>query len=760
MRSSIASLCAALAALTLFSMPAIAGVYGAVRGTVVDDSGHPVAAATVTLRAEDAAPLSAKSAADGTFEFPRVVFDTYTITATASDGRTISDVVTVASDGMVAVELKLAQKVIGRVAVVSHTAAPPAGVSVVTAQTISTLPGNTSLNKVIQTVPGVVPFSYNEPVSRGFHGVQYEVDGVPLPQTTSSQFAEVIDPRDVDRLEVFTGAIPAEFGGERDGAVVDIITNRSPVQTGSRGTLSLSTGTYGYGNLSMDEAAGSGPFRVYVSANEERTNRGIDSPTFDPIHDSSSQGDEFLRALFTPNARDSYAVDFSNQYSGFQIPIDTNATDVNDPCWSPSGTNDYQQEYDRSANVVFNRASEDGKGYFEIAPWYRTGRVTYLPDLSNDLAGGCPASTFQDRIAKYTGLTTASFRTVGKHNIKIGATGDVESFTSAFSITLCQPSSSPCVPQAPFLDDVAQRGSNLGIYVEDKFQPSATQSINAGIRYDHSTGFTSGNQISPRFEFDDEVGPKDTLHVYFGRLYAAPALEDVRRDAVVVSGGGSLPVYDLKPEHDSVFEGGLAHRFSPYTNGSATIWFRNVTNVLDTTQLGGTPIFTLFNSALGRADGLELRVNGVSGDRGDNWFLSYGLSESYANGISGGTFLFPVSQLQGANGWALEDHDQTNTLNSAYTWDYGPGQYFTFQTTWGSGFPAQFENGAGRLPQHVEIGMALGKKAPSNGSGFGWEIEGTNLLNKQYLLKLNNGFNTTQYAPGRQVTLKLIAPIL
>ena len=753
---------ALLIAICLFSStPALAGVYGAIRGTVVDANGAPVADVTVTIKAGDSTQQSVVTGPSGAFEFPRVAFDTYDISAAASDGRIASDVVTVLSDGVVSVTLKLSSKVLGRVNVSAHVATQNPGVNVVSAQTISTLPGSTSLNKVIQTVPGIVPFSYNEPVSRGFHGVQYEIDGVPIPQTTSSDFAEIIDPRDIDRLEVFTGAIPAEFGGERDGAVVDVITTHAPPETGNHGLMSVATGSYGYGLLSLDDEAGAGPFHIFVTANDEKTGRGIDSPTFDPTHDQSSQGDEFVRAVFNPDPRDQVAADFSNQYSGFQIPIDTNAADPNDPCWSPASTNDYQQEYDRSASLAFDRSTADGKGYFELSPWYHSGRVAYLPDPANDLAGGCPASTAQDRIGKYVGLTTAMFRTSGKHSIKVGATGDVENFTSAFSITLCQPSSTPCLPQAPFTDDVAQRGSNMGVYIEDKFEPSATQSINAGVRYDHSTGFVSGNQISPRIEYDDQITPQDLLHFYFGRLYAAPALEDVRRDAVVVGGGGGsgLPVYDLKPEHDTEYETGVDHRFSGATNGTVTFWFRNVWNVLDTTQIGSTPIFTEFNSAYGRADGAEVRLAGVAGTRGDNWYLSYGISESYANGISGGTFLFSPQQLQGATGWALEDHDQTNTLNAAYTWDYAPGRYFSLQPLWGSGFPAQFENGQGRLPGHVTFGASLGQRPSPDGTHWGWEIDGTNLLNKQYLLKLNNGFNTTQYAPGRQVELKLVAPI-
>ncbi|HET9343828.1 MAG TPA: hypothetical protein VFO25_13020 [Candidatus Eremiobacteraceae bacterium] len=135
------------------------------------------------------------------------------------------------------------------------------------------------------------------------------------------------------------------------------------------------------------------------------------------------------------------------------------------------------------------------------------------------------------------------------------------------------------------------------------------------------------------------------------------------------------------------------------------------------------------------------------------------LGQSSAKRISGGTFLFSPGSLQGANDFALEDHDQTNTLNTAYTWVYAPQRYATLQTTWGSGFPAQFENGTGRLPGHVELGASIGRRPPPDGSGFGWEIAGTNILDKQYLLKLNNGFNTTQYAAGSQITFKLIAPL-
>jgi outer membrane receptor protein involved in Fe transport len=727
----------------------LASTYGAVSGTVTDDAGRPVANAAVSLSSPDSATQRTASGADGRYAFPRVNFDTYTVSVTAPGFADQSVTVTVSSGSVATVNFQLTVRSLGKIVTRASVSSHPVSVDVISTRTIQTLPGNNTLAKVTETVPGIVPFSYGEPVSRGYHGITYEVDGVPIPQTASSEFAEIIDPRDIDRLEVFTGAFPAEFGGSREGAVVDILTRR--VSAAHGGSLSLSGGSYGYGAANLSDSFGNDRFKVFTSFNIVRNARGIDSPTLVPVHDDSSQGDEFLRAAWAPNQRDTWAFDFSNQYAAFQIPIDT---DPSHPNFSVPGTDDNQHEYDRFANITFNHLTADGKGYLEIAPWYRQGRVTYLPDPANDLAGGSASTTFQDRRAQTYGVTSAYFRGGSRHNVKVGFTAAREDFTSQFQIQFID----PMLGLQTFSDNVSQPGFNFGSYIQDKITISPVVTLNAGVRYDHSTGFTSGNQISPRIEADIQADDKNTVHFYYGRLYAAPGLEDVRRDAAVVGGTGGVPVYDLKPERDSVYEEGIAHSFSPLTHGYLTLWWRNVTNVLDTTQLGSTPIFTIFNSAIGRAQGAELNVEGQN-MRGNSYFFSYGMSQSLAEGISGGTFLFSPAALQGANSFALEDHDQTYTLNTAYTWALGGdrNRYLTLGTRYGSGFPVQFENGPGRLPVHWEVDASVGSKvAPGH---LGWEVQATNLLNHQYLIKFNNGFNTTQYAAGRQVTLKLSAPL-
>lgn len=755
MRSRILALIFGLFFVALCSNVARADAYGSVTGVVLDSTNHPVQGAAVTLKADNATAASTTTDPTGHFRFARVAFDTYTVGVDAAGYAPAADTVTISSGNVVTLSFRLEPKVLGRVVTTSRAASvtgQPVSVNVISRQTILALPNNSSLQKVVQTVPGVVPFSYNEPVSRGFHGVAYEVDGIPLQQLSSSNFSEIVDPRDIDRLEVFTGAMPAEFGGQRQGAVVDILTKRATdIAEKSGGTVTLFGGSYADAGASFNQAVGSGSFRTFFAANVLRNGRGLDSPTVLPEHDNSNQSDEFLRTLYSPNDRDTFALDFANQYAAYQIPINTNRSDPHDATFSVPGTDDNQQEYGRFANLTFSRISADGKGYFEIAPWYSSGRVTYLPDPASDLAGSAQASVSQNRYANYLGLTTSYSRGNDKNNFKTGLTADVENFNGQFALQFL----SGGVLQPTFFDNAAQRGSNLGYYVQDKYFASSYVTINAGLRYDHSTGFVDGHQISPRVEVNLQADPKNVVHLYYGRLYAAPLLEDVRRSAVIIGGGSpsALPVYDLKPERDSIYEAGVAHTFSPVASGFLTLWARHVNNVLDTTQIGATPIFTEFNSAGGQAVGMELNVKGRAYN-GNSYYLSYGTSLSQAIGISGGTFLFPVSQLQGANSWALEDHDQTNTINTAYTWNLSPsGRYATLQALYGSGFPVQFENGPGRLPVHWEVGASYGE--PPSARGVGWEIDGNNLLNHVYLIKQNNGFNSTQYSAGRFITFKV-----
>jgi outer membrane receptor protein involved in Fe transport len=762
---------AAIAACICFStLPALAATTGIVRGTVhVNDKPH--AGVTVSLQG-DAASLRTVTDAAGNYVFSQVPFGDYTLTASYPSVEQKKLSVQVASDQILTLNFDLGIRTIAVTSANARAGASgnPVSSNILTRQQLGALPANNSLDQIVQTVPGIVKFSYNEPVAHGFHGITYEIDGAPMPQGTTSNFAEIIDPKNVDSVEVFTGAFPAEYGGSRMGALVNVQTNRlADLQRPEQGFFTVGGGNYGQALTSFAQALKLGSSELFFNANAQHTERGLDTPTYAPIHDSSSQSDQFLRFITPLGARSTLAFDFSNQLAQFQIPINTNPSNPIDPQVSVPGTDDVQREYDRYFNLNFTTTSRDGNGVFQIIPWVRYTRVAYDGDLAKDVQATLTgddgdqqylAGLRQDQRAAYTGVRISNLRVSEHHAVKVGADISRENYTD--SELIAEPANAappdPAVPYGTHQTNIAQAGTQIGLYAQDKWSPSKALSVNYGLRYDRSTGFTSGWMLSPRVGVNIAPDDKNVVHFYYGRMYAAPSLEDVRQDCVVLQGCPTVPVYDLKPERDAYYEMGVEHTFDSSLKGYVNYFNRTSVNVLDTTQLLNTPLFAVFNNARGRDEGFETRLEGRSGF--DSWFLSGTYSVAQAAGVSGSTFLFSPDDLSDTS-WQPEDHDQTWEANAAYTHRFGSAHdwFATLQGEYGTGYPVEFEAGVERLPSHLTFDLALGKEPGRNGDrSIGFDLNVQNLFNHQYIIKIANGFNTTQIAPGRSVLLRLTAP--
>ncbi|HTV92366.1 MAG TPA: TonB-dependent receptor [Verrucomicrobiae bacterium] len=821
---------ALVAACVIFSaVPALAVETGIVHG-IITQSGTPSGGASLTLAGEGSR-FTTTTNARGEYSFAAIPFGHYRLTVHVNGATDRTVDVDVQTDAVATVNLDMLKTI-----VVTATTAnggvggAPVAVTTIDNSQIRTSPVSDSLNRLIETVPGIVQFSYNEPVANGFHGITYEVDGAPLPLATTSNFAEILDPKNVNSLEVLTGAIPAEYGGDRIGAVVNISTDRfENIPEGTYGTITGGAGNQAQALGELDTVSRFGNNELFIDLNSSSTNRGLDAPTYQPIHDQSSGSDEFLRWISKLSDRATIAADFSNQFSQFQIPINTDPNNPNDPIYTPAGTDDTQLEYDRFANINYTQVSRDGNGVFQFIPWYRSTRVDYDGDLANDVQGmgpnfGCSPDGDSDNYpdcnvdgftqnyinnvglqsstyANYLGVRVSELRSSDRHTWKIGLDADRENATGSQSyacyyvncalpgtldpisgavITPTPATPANGYPNGYFLSapaPQAQAGSQIGLYAQDKWQAAQNVVFDYGVRYDHSTGYTSGYMIEPRIGINISDGGKNIFHVFYGRFYAAPLLEDVR-DACAVFAAQSgcattTPVYDLQPEMDSYYETGLQHIFSGNFTGWVNIFEKNVVNVLDTTQLLNTPLFAVYNNAIGHNQGVEIRLQDRASN-GSDWFFTSTISGSYAGGISGGTFLFPTDvngdlPISSPAQLGIEDHSQTVDSTAGYTARFGSARdwFATLQANYGSGFPVEFQNvnGAslnGTLPAHTTFDLSAGRivlpgKGPES-QGLGVTLDVLNLLNHQYVIKIANGFNTTQIANERSFILKLTAP--
>ncbi len=822
------------AACILFSgIPALAAATGLVRG-VVSESGVPHANADVTLSG-GGSTYTTKTNFRGEYSFAAVPFGHYVLTVhvTGIADRTID--VELHSDAVVTANVEMLRQIASTTvtATAGVSGSPVAATTIDNAQ-IRTSPVQDSLDRLIETVPGVVQFSYNEPVANGFHGITYNIDGAPMPIATTSNFAEILDPKNVNSLEILTGAIPAEYGGERIGAVVNISTDRFlNIPEGTYGTITGGAGNQAQGVGELDTVSRFGNNELFLDFNLSSTDRGLDAPTLVAVHADSSGSDQFMRWITRLSDRSTLAADFSNQFSQYQIPINPcdpatqggviacSSLNPSDPIFALPGTGDTQLEYDQFANISFTQVSKDGNSVFQAIPWYRMTKVNYLGDLAAAVQGygpnfGCVPAGNPDNYpdcnvdgvtpnfinnvglqqlsyANYLGLRLSEEHSSSIHSWKVGVDVDREnsmgSQTYACFYVDCnlpggttppvEANAANGFPDGYFASSSAQAqaGSAFAAYAQDKWQAAQNVVFDYGVRYDHSSGYTSGFMFQPRIGVNISDGGKNIFHAFYGRYYAAPLLEDVRQACVIFAAQNGCattsPPYDLLPEMDSYVEMGIQHTFGGNFVGWANLFEKNVVNVLDTTELLNTPLFAVYNNSIGHNQGLEIRLQ----DRefnGSDWFFSGTISGSYAGGISGSTFLFPPNINEGLPVsspalLSLEDHSQTVDSTFGYTAVFGQtrGEFATLQANYGSGFPVQFEdaNGtslSGTLPAHTTFDFSAGRvvipgKGP-NSQGLGIKLDVLNILNHQYVIKIANGFNTTQYANGRTFLLRFTAP--
>ena len=684
-----------LGSLLFFHTSSFALTSGAIDGFITDDQGTPISNAEVRLQTNLGKVIGTQQTnKTGEFKFYPVDFGDYMLIVTSVGYKLSTNPVHIASGGHVDLPIALTsasghEQVTVEASVKRNRidGTSPTSSRQVDQQMIEDLPqgDDVKLPKLIATTtPGVVQGPFGQTFIRGNHAnIQYQIDGVQLPDSPSSTFGQAFSPRNIDHMEVITGGIPAEYG-ERLAAVVNIITKTGGEVPG--GSAQIGYGAYNtltpQANYSGSNAAGD--FHYYFSGAYTKTDRGLDTPQpksstdvsqggKDAVHDDSNANDQFVKLDWQIANNDRLTFVAYNSYSYYQIPNmpasfgpdDTIFTTPdqfgNDPLhFVPSNTNDTQAENNAYAQVVWKH-SIDSESMFQIAPYYKFSKLNVTNDLSNDLFAATYAPNESDSSSFATDRVTNNYGLKGdysrrlneEHLLKAGfqvqnskTTGDTNVWFQPAGATNYTLSS----------DDSPQSGDFESVYVQDEFKISKKLTFNAGLRID-ATQFqfsdvsTHDSWVQPRIGLSYLVTETTKIHAFYGLLFQPAPIEDLRASFRLVDGANIQP-YDIKAEKDNYYEVGVSQQVGDQVL-NLNVYYKSAKNMLDDSQLLNTSIAQPYNFAEGYAYGVEFSLEGKI-IPGLTDYFNYSYEIAKGKGVSGGIFALAPNDI--SNGYQYLDH--------------------------------------------------------------------------------------------------------
>ncbi|MGC8580127.1 MAG: TonB-dependent receptor [bacterium] len=604
-------------------------------------------------------------------------------------------------------------------------------------KTVSALAGSDNLSKILYTVPGAAQGPFGEVHFRGAHTeITYRIDGVNIPSAVSGSFSDILDPQDIQSIDVMTGGYPAEYGNSLAG-VVNITTRQHPEKE-----IGIKEGNFNTHSINFNVSGNKSAFTYALSGISYFTGRGLDTPVVNPIHDNLLKHSLFGDFSYMIDNNNRVSVLLYGGISQYQIP--------NTELQQALGVNDNQNESNDYETILWHHNFKSNSNL--VVSVYRRGSTLSYDGSPADLDIGTVTSPAYlnnvDESFLSSGLQANYTNEVVKHNqIKAGISYKYL-INRQYFFLVESPQSYP-----PFYDSHTSRGFEYSGYVQDELDYDPV-TVNAGLRYDYINEFVSADQLSPRIGIAIRLLKTNSIHGYYGRFFQPAPFENIHVNSIPMFANQNMSI-PLQPERDNYFEVGDQQMIADYLLAKLTWYYKLMTNVIDYNQLLNSNIYVPYNIQSGYTRGVEFslksrEVYGLSGEFNIAWERSQG-----KGAITGG--LFTVEPVP--SGYFYFDHDQTYTSSVLINYRYR--QFWSMlDIEYGSGLPYGYNPETGavnylRVPPHAIAGLNLGYNF-EKGFYLGKsdiELDIGNILNTSYLINQQNGFNNTHWGCPRTISI-------
>lgn len=635
---------------------------------------------------------------------------------------------------------------------------------------IQNLPGgdNQSLNDILLQMPGVAQDGFGQFHVRDDHnGLQYRINGAILPEGIAV-FGQTLSPRLVDKLDLITGALPAQYG-LRSAGIVDI-TTKTGLKNGA--TLNLYGGTAQTIQPSIELSGHSAASNWFASANYIQNDRGIENvnANISAVHDQTKQvnGFAYFDHLLSSDDRISVMAGYSNQHYQIPNPIGLqpdNGYLINGISAFPSAQLNENQLQTTGFGIV-SLLHTAGPFTLQGNVFVRVATLDYRPDVLGEMLFNALAQAAHKRDVAIGAQIEGVYKIgAGTHTLRGGIIlqhDKAQTNTLSFVLPTDANGNVP-LGSAPLTipDGSTSTMLTTSAYLQDEWKLSQRLVLNFGGRYDEYTALRDERAFSPRINLVWTPDKATTLHLGYARYFSPPRNDQVVTPTLSLyantTGYANSALNDpALAEREHYFDIGLQQKIGRDITIGLDAYYRLFTNLLDDGQFGAPIIQSIFNYAKGRTRGVELSLNYAHG--GLNAYANLALAAGQGTQINSGQFNFAPDELAYiASHYIYLDHDQrwTGSAGVSYKFRHGTlmGTYASADLVYGSGLRNTVDavsNGA-ELPAYATLNASIGHKFKD--AGLDVHIDVVNLTDKIYEIRDGTGVGVgaPQYGARRGV---------
>jgi len=748
-----------LASVFLLASATFASVFGSVRGVVHDPQHRPIAGSAVTLKSATSDwTQTTQTDQDGAFSFTAVPVGDYLVMVTKIGFADDQQSVTVASDSSPMLHYQLKIATVNQTATVTESQENVANVQSVTPTTlvsrldIAETPGADRTN-AMQMITDYVPAAYvthDMLHMRGGHQVDWLIDGVPIPNTNiASNLAPVIDPKDIDYLEVQRGSYDADYG-DRTYGIFNIVP-RTGFERDRECDLATSLGNFYQTNDQLSCGGHTQRFAYYLSANGNRSNYGLQTPIGQVFHDAENGYGGFASFIFNPDAQNQIRVVTSLREDYYQIPYDPNPNSIGNQQLLAAGESPSyglrDGEHERDGYITFSWVHTFNPNLLlTVSPFYHYNSADYQGS-PNDYP---VISDFQQN-ANYGGLQATLAANIWRNDLQLGVYGFAQHQYNYFDNVFTD--GNPNFPAS----SVGVTGGLASAFVNDKFKVTTWLTLFAGVRQTHFTADVVENATDPRFGAALRIPRLNwVFRAFYGDFYQAPPLVTATGALLGLATSQNFTFAPLHGERDQEHQFGLTIPFRGWALDADTFQTR-AKNWLDHNNIGESNLFWPITWEAALIQNWELTLRSPRLWHRGQFHLAYANQIAQATSPITGGLICPAGTLSLTcplnipPGLEPVDHDQRNTLNVGFNATLPWQAYASTNVYYGSGFTngiPDTQYPGNYLPQHTTFDISLGK---SFAEKYSVSVTALNVANRRVELDNSLTFGGFHYNDARQI---------